>query len=89
MEEKLQKRDRFIVTLAEKLAEYQTRDRQAQQDSSFSAPPSLPVVVDRGAGEPAKEKPRTTQTQESTDVSKMLYASLLPFNSAYIVPVYF
>ena len=78
MEEKLLKREHFIVTLAEKLAEYQARDRQAQPVSSFSGAQSLPVVVSRAAGEPEppEGKSGTTQTQESIDVSKMFYASL-------------
>lgn len=69
MEEKLLKRERFIVTLAEKLAEYQARDRQAQPVSSFSGAQSLPVVVSRAAGEPEppEGKSGTTQTQESID----------------------
>ena len=76
MEEKLLKRERFIVTLAEKLAEYQAKERQTQQTSPSDAQSQFVVrEMDREHGlsreQHAKEETWRTRSQESTDVRRM------------------
>ena len=67
LEEKLLRRERFIVTLAEKLAEYQAKDREMV---TTVGPRSLPVLISRDVQMPQEEsKVHIPQQQESTDVS--------------------
>ena len=78
MEEKLLKRERFIVTLAEKLAEYQAKDRQLQHGPSV-LPRSLPVAMEMERGQEDSQKQyRKEDRQESTDVRTM-FCVCLPY----------
>ena len=67
LEEKLQRRECFIETLAEKLAECQAMDRQQMMSVGSR---SLPVIATRDVQMPEEEsKVHTPQQQESMDVS--------------------